>query len=159
MGLWLSLLPLQYRVQEEIIKISISKSKDLVFFIFGVPLKITRIIKGKKGKKRTIYLIKDFGESKNMNKNNLLQNIIISFITLLTICTVSLCTFVACSGAEFEPVMTPGQHISNNLQHLTPHPETLQNSRIAYTLKITMYSEKGKEKEFLLYKEPAQKLK
>ena len=59
-GLTLPLFPLQYKVQEEIIKISISKSKDLVFFIFGSPIKITRTIKGKKGKKRTIYLIKDF---------------------------------------------------------------------------------------------------
>ena len=42
---------------------------------------------------------------------------------------------------------------------MTPNPETLQDSRIAYTLKITMYDEEGEEKEFLLYKEPVQKLK
>ena len=94
-----------------------------------------------------------------MNKNNLLQNIAISFITLLTICTVSLCTFLACSGAEFKPVTASGQYIRNNLQYMTPNPETLQDSRIAYTLKITMYDEEGEEKEFLLYKEPVQKLK
>ena len=95
-----------------------------------------------------------------MNKNNILDNLVIIAATLISIGTIAACTFAGCTTTQLTQNSDSTSEISKDLSYFTdtgPNDSgEIRNSDVAYTLQILLLDAAGETTEILMLKPDAE---
>ena len=93
---------------------------------------------------------------KFMNKNNILESLIITLATGLSMVTMAICTISGCTTTQNPQTIDASPEVSKDLSYftdLTPDTnEDVRNTDVAYTFQVYMLDDTGSATDIIMLK-------
>lgn len=91
-----------------------------------------------------------------MNKNNILESLIIIMATMVSVSTIAICTVSGCTTTQNPQAVDTSPEVSKDLSYFTDikpdSGETIRNSDVAYTFQVFMLDDTGTATDIIMLK-------